>query len=63
MAWGKSWHIPRYWPNTARRRGLEEKAVSYWLKAGQQALSRSAMVEAVAQLRQGLRMLASLPDG
>jgi predicted ATPase len=42
---------------------LEEKAVSYWLKAGQQALSRSAMVEAVAQLRQGLRMLASLPDG
>jgi class 3 adenylate cyclase/tetratricopeptide (TPR) repeat protein len=43
--------------------GLEEKAVTYWLRAGQQALSRSAMVEAVAQLRQGLRALADLPDG
>jgi predicted ATPase len=28
--------------------GLAEKAVGYWLKAGQQALARSAMTEAVA---------------
>jgi tetratricopeptide (TPR) repeat protein len=42
--------------------GLAEKAVSYWLKAGQQALDRSAMVEAVAQLRKGLVVLAGLPD-
>ena len=34
--------------------GLAEKAVVYWLKAGQQALARSAMAEAVAQLRKGL---------
>jgi predicted ATPase len=34
--------------------GLAEKAVGYWLNAGQQALDRSAMTEAVAQLRKGL---------
>jgi predicted ATPase len=43
--------------------GLAEKAVAYWLKAGQQALARSAMTEAVAQLRKGLDALAALPDG
>ena len=43
--------------------GLAEKAVAYWLKAGQQALARSAMAEAVAQLRKGLDVLAGLPDG
>jgi tetratricopeptide (TPR) repeat protein len=43
--------------------GLEEQAVAYWLKAGQQALGRSASTEAVAQLRKGLEVLASLPDG
>jgi hypothetical protein len=43
--------------------GLAEKAVGYWLKAGQQALARSASAEAVAQLEQGLRVLATLPDG
>jgi tetratricopeptide (TPR) repeat protein len=43
--------------------GLTEKAVGYWLKAGQQAVARSAMTEAVAQLRRGLALLASMPDG
>ena len=43
--------------------GLAEQAVVYWLKAGQQALARSAMAEAVAQLRKGLDVLAGLPDG
>jgi len=42
--------------------GLAEQAVAYWLTAGQQALARSAMVEAVAQLRKGLDVLADLPD-
>ena len=37
--------------------GLSEKAVGYWLKAGQQAIARSAMTEAVAQLRKGLDLL------
>ena len=43
--------------------GLAEKAVAYWLKAGRQAMARSAMTEAVAQLRKGLDVLTGLPDG
>jgi class 3 adenylate cyclase len=42
--------------------GLAEKAVAYWLKAGQQALAGSAMAEAVVQLHKGLEVLAGLPD-
>jgi predicted ATPase len=42
--------------------GLPEEAISYWLKAGQQALARSAMTEAVSQLQKGLDLLPSLPD-
>ena len=41
---------------------LNEKAVVYWLKAGQQSIARSAMTEAVAQLQRGLGLLLSLPD-
>ena len=43
--------------------GFNEKAIGYWLKAGQQAVARSAMAEAVAQLRKGLAVLANQPDG
>jgi class 3 adenylate cyclase/tetratricopeptide (TPR) repeat protein len=43
--------------------GLVEKAVIYWLKAGQQAMARSATTEAVAQFQKGLEGLAALPDG
>jgi len=42
--------------------GLAEQAVAYWLKAGQQAMARSAMREAATQLRKGLAALAMLPD-
>jgi class 3 adenylate cyclase len=42
--------------------GLNEKAVGYWLKAGQQAVARSAMTEAVVQLQKGLDLLAPLAD-
>jgi predicted ATPase/class 3 adenylate cyclase len=42
---------------------LTEKAVGYWLRAGRQALARSAMMEASAQLQKGLDLLAKLPDG
>jgi DNA-binding SARP family transcriptional activator/class 3 adenylate cyclase/tetratricopeptide (TPR) repeat protein len=41
---------------------FDEKAVGYWLKAGQQAVARSAMMEAVAQLQNGLNLLANLPQ-
>jgi class 3 adenylate cyclase/predicted ATPase len=43
--------------------GQLEKAVGYWLKAGQKAVARSAMAEALAQLQRGLQLLDSLPEG
>jgi class 3 adenylate cyclase/tetratricopeptide (TPR) repeat protein len=43
--------------------GLVERAVAYWLKAGRQALARSAAIEAAAQLRKGLKTLDGFPDG
>src|SRR5207253_1063987 len=42
--------------------GLTEKAVHYWHHAGQSALERSAHVEAIAHLRQGLELLETLPE-
>ena len=42
--------------------GLNEKAVGYWLKAGQQAVARSAMAEAVAHLEKGLELLSTIPS-
>ena len=41
--------------------GLRENAIGYCLKAGQQAIARSAMSEAVAVLQRGLDVLASSP--
>ncbi len=41
--------------------GLTEKAVAFWLLAGQRAGERSAHVEAIANLRNGLRELELLP--
>jgi len=41
--------------------GLIEKAADLWGKAGQQSQSRSALVEAVAQLTRALGLIASLP--
>jgi predicted ATPase/class 3 adenylate cyclase len=42
---------------------LADKAVIYWLKAGQQAMAHSATTEAVLRLQKGLDVLAVLPDG
>jgi predicted ATPase len=42
--------------------GLTEKAVHYWYQAGQSAIQRSAHVEAIAHLRQGLALLQTLPE-
>ena len=42
--------------------GLAEKAIGYWLKAGQQALARSATTEAEEGYRQARAMLNTLPD-
>jgi predicted ATPase len=42
--------------------GQLDKAVKYWLVAGQLSLTRSTLVEAVAQLRKGLALVANLPE-
>jgi TOMM system kinase/cyclase fusion protein len=42
--------------------GLSAQAIPYWQRAGQRALERSAHLEAVAHLTQGLEALAALPD-
>jgi hypothetical protein len=41
--------------------GLIEKAAALWGKAGQRSLDRSALVEAVEQLRRALAQIATLP--
>jgi class 3 adenylate cyclase/predicted ATPase len=45
------------------RAGLIEKGVTYRHRAGRHAMARSAMIEAVAQLAQGLELLPGLPAG
>jgi class 3 adenylate cyclase/predicted ATPase len=42
--------------------GLTEQAVAYWHQAGQRAIQRSAHVEAISHLRQGLELLNTLPE-
>ena len=42
--------------------GCYTQAVGYWQQAGQRALQRSANVEAIAHLRQGIALLTTLPD-
>ena len=53
---------PNCSPTTAPRPRLAGEAVAYWLKAGRQAVARSANAEAIAQLNRGLELLAGLPD-
>jgi predicted ATPase len=42
--------------------GVTGQAVAYWYKAGQRASERSAHLEAIAHLRQGLALLQTLPE-
>ena len=42
--------------------GLIEQAVGYWYKAGQNAVQRSAHVEAISHLTKGLELLQTLPE-
>ncbi|MDH2386706.1 adenylate/guanylate cyclase domain-containing protein [Bradyrhizobium sp. CER78] len=42
--------------------GLVEKAVGYWLGAGQQAVARSANAEALSHLGRGLELLKEMSD-
>ena len=42
--------------------GLIEKAVTYWQEAGERSKARSAMAEAIRQMRKALDLLPHLPD-
>jgi predicted ATPase len=42
--------------------GCTEQAIAYWQRAGQQALQRSANLEAIQHLTHGLYLLATLPE-
>jgi predicted ATPase/energy-coupling factor transporter ATP-binding protein EcfA2 len=42
--------------------GLTEQAIPYWQQAGQQAVVRSAYIEAVNHLTKGVGLLQALPD-
>jgi predicted ATPase/DNA-binding winged helix-turn-helix (wHTH) protein/class 3 adenylate cyclase len=42
--------------------GLAEQAIPYWQRAGQQAVQRSAVQEAMQHLNTGLALLATLPE-
>jgi len=53
---------PQLMAHHCNEAGLNEKAVGYWLTAGQQAVVRSAMPEAVSQLQKGLALSRTLPD-
>jgi predicted ATPase len=53
---------PELLAHHATQAGLIERAVVQWGKAGRKSVSRSAMAEAVSQLRRGLDLLPALPD-
>jgi predicted ATPase len=42
--------------------GLTAQAIPYWRHAGQRAIERSAYVEAISHLTQGLKVLKTLPE-
>src|SRR5215469_12393862 len=42
--------------------GLAERAIAYWRQAGERASERWANVEAIAHLREGLRLVGALAD-
>jgi class 3 adenylate cyclase/predicted ATPase len=42
--------------------GVLAQAISYWQRAGQRAIERSAPLEAIAHLSKGLEVLGMLPD-
>jgi class 3 adenylate cyclase/predicted ATPase len=43
--------------------GLADQAIGYWKQAGQQAIERSANVEAIAQLSKAIELVELLPNG
>jgi class 3 adenylate cyclase/predicted ATPase len=42
--------------------GSLERAAAYWCRAGRQSAAKSAIIEAIGQLRRGLELVARIPD-
>ena len=57
IAQGEPERLARY----AADAGLDRRAVEYWLRGGLQALGQAGAQEAIARLRSGLDLAASLP--
>jgi class 3 adenylate cyclase/predicted ATPase len=55
-------HQPELLAHHCTHAGLTDKAIGYLSRAGRQSLTRSATIEAVAQLRKGLELLPALAD-
>ena len=55
-------HQPELLAHHCTEAGLIAQAVGYWHQAGQSAIQRSAHVEAIGHLRQGLALLETLPE-
>jgi predicted ATPase len=53
---------PELLANHYAEAGLIEQAIPYWQKAGARAAQRSANMEAISHLSQGLELLKTLPD-
>lgn len=53
---------PELLAHHATMAGMTERAVRYWLKAGEQAAARSANKEAVSHLKTGIELLGGAPD-
>ncbi|MEK1852186.1 MAG: adenylate/guanylate cyclase domain-containing protein [Phyllobacterium sp.] len=54
--------LPEIIAHHCNEAGLAEQAVSYWWQAAQSAIQRSATLESIAHLENGLRLLRTLPD-
>jgi len=53
---------PELLAHHATAAGMTERAMRYWLRAGEQAASRSANKEAVSHLKTGIELLGGTPD-
>jgi predicted ATPase len=53
---------PELLAHHATAAGMTERAMRYWLRAGEQAASRSANKEAVGHLKTGIELLGGAPD-
>jgi predicted ATPase len=59
---GNAETLPEIIAHHCTEAGLTERAVRYWWQAAQLAIQRSATLESIAHLQNGLRLLQTLPE-